>query len=205
MRHWAPRGPCQFIVMVLFLSSFHIAISAQTIEMTADAVSSGGSPGSGGSFKLNGTVGQGSGIGRLSGGSFNKNVGFWYAKLSEIIPGGIDTLLITQTASDSALLTWTSDPYADTYRVYRSSIPYLDASGTPWTSVTPPDTTLIIDSGIGDTSLNYAYRVAAWSTGGLGNGSNTVGDFDFSSTGTLLKEQTDTDKNDTWKRERGER
>ena len=205
MRLWSPRGPCQFIVMVLFLSFIHVAVFAQTIEMTADVLSSGGSPGTGGSFKLNGTIGQGSGIGQLSGGAFMENVGFWYARLSETIPGGIDTLLITQTASDSALLTWTSDPYADMYRVYRSSTSYLNASGTPWTSVTPPDTTLIIDSGIGDTSLNYAYRVAAWSTGGLGDGSNTVGDFDFYSTGTLIKTMTNEDRNDISIRERGER
>ena len=191
--------------MVVFLSLIHLVPSAQTIEMTADVLSSGGSPGTGGTFKLNGTVGQGSGIGRLSGGSFEENVGFWYAKLSEILPGGIDTLLITQTASDSALLTWTSDPYADMYRVYRSSDAYLDASGTPFTSVAPPDTTLIIDTGIGDTSLNYAYRVAAWSTGGLGAGSNTVGDFDFSSTGTLLKMNIDSDISHIKRRERGER
>ncbi len=185
------RKPCLWLAMglalVLLVAVWPQTAPAQTLEMNTSVVSAGGAPGTGGVFRLNGTVGQGSGIGRLSGGQFNEHMGFWYAILPEVTPGSIDTLTIALTTSTSALLTWTSDRYADEYRVFRDSFAYFDATGAPWTVVNPPDTILTVTNGIGNTSTNYSYRVRAWSTGGSGPASNTVGEHDFSSTGTLLK------------------
>jgi len=138
-------------------------------------------------FRLNATVGQGSGIGRTAAGSFDENVGFWYAILPEFVPAPVDTLLISLVSSTSALLTWTTQPYADAYRVFRSSVAFFDATDSPWSVVSAPDTTLTVTDGIGDTSANYSYRVRAWSTGGSSDASNTVGEHDFSHSGSLLK------------------
>lgn len=183
-----PRGPCLGTVALLAVAiGTPNPVPGQTIVQGATVVSAGGSPGSGGVFRLDATVGQGSGIGRTTGGSFGENVGFWYAVLPEITPGAVDTLLISLVSGTSALLTWTTEPYADAYRVFRDSVAYFDATGVPWSTVNAPDTTLTITTGIGDTSVNYSYRVRAWSTGGVGAPSNTVGEHDFSSTGSLLK------------------
>jgi len=183
-----PRGPCLGTAVLLALTiGMPQPANGQTIVQHATVVSAGGAPGSGGSFRLNGTVGQGSGIGRTAAGSFDENVGFWYAVLPEFVPDSVDTLLISLASSTSALLTWTTQPYADAYRVFRSSAAYFDATGAPWTIVDAPDTTLTVTTGIGSTSANYSYRVRAWSTGGSSDASNTVGEHDFSSTGTLLK------------------
>jgi hypothetical protein len=137
-------------------------------------------------FRLNATVGQGSGIGRTAGGSFDENVGFWYAILPEFVPDPVDTLLISLASSASAILTWTTQPYADAYRVFRSNVAFFDALGSPWTVVNAPDTTLTVTDGIGDDATNYSYRVRAWSAGGSSDASNTVGEHDFTCTGTLL-------------------
>jgi hypothetical protein len=187
-----PRGPCSRVVLVFFVTTllavFSLPVGAQTVVMHNSAVSAGGSPGTGGGLRLNATVGQGSGIGRLSGGQFKENVGFWYAVLPEIVPGSVETLTIALLSDTSAVLTWRKALHTDAYRVFRETFAYFDATGTPWDVVSPPDTTLtIIHNGIGNTSSNYAYRVRAWSPGGYGPASNTVGEHDFSSTGTLLK------------------
>jgi hypothetical protein len=192
MHHHLPRGPCSRVFLVLcmaaLLSFLSLPAEAQTVVMHNSVVSSGGSPGTGGGLRLNATVGQGSGIGRLSGGQFKENVGFWYAVLPEVVPGSVDTLTITLLSDTSAVLTWRKALHTDAYRVFREDFAYFDATGAPWAVVTPPDTTLtILHNGIGSTSSNYAYRVRAWSTGGHGPASNTVGEHDFSSTGTLLK------------------
>ena len=187
-----PRGPCSRVGLVFLsaalLAVLSLSVSAQSVVMHNSTASSGGSLGAGGGLRLNATVGQGSSIGRLSGGQFKENVGFWYAVLPEIVPGNVDTLTIALLSDTSAVLTWRKALHADAYRVFRQAFAYFDATGTPWDVVSPPDTTLtIIHNGIGSTSSNYAYRVRAWSTGGYGPASNTVGEHDFSSTGTLLK------------------
>ncbi|MBN1423266.1 fibronectin type III domain-containing protein [Candidatus Fermentibacteria bacterium] len=187
MRRWLPRGPCIGVAVLVTVLVAPPAAHCQTIQQQATVVSAGGAPGTGGVFRLNATVGQGSGIGRTAAGSFCENVGFWYSILPEVTPGSVDTLLISLATSTSAVLTWTTTPYADAYRVFRESVAYFDATGAPWTVVNAPDTTLTVTTGIGDTSVDYSYRVRAWSSGGEGAPSNTVGEHDFSSTGTLLK------------------
>jgi len=191
MNRGFPRGPCLpkgvLWISIVLLGVWSCVAPAQTIEMNTTVVSAGGAPGSGGAFLLNGTVGQGSGIGSLSGGQFYEHVGFWRAILPEVVPGSIEPLTIALATSTSALLSWMSDPHADEYRVFRDSFAYFDATGTAWTVVSPPDTTLTVTAGVGNTSTNYSYRVRAWSTGGSGTASNTVGEHDFSSSGTLLK------------------
>jgi hypothetical protein len=130
-------------------------------------------------LRLDATLGQGSGIGRLSGGQFDDNVGFWYTLLDEPVPGALDTLEIARASADTATLTWRSNPYADEYRLFRSMRAYFDATGAPWAIVYPPDTTLNFGEGIANADTNYSFRVKGWSSGGYGPASNTVGEFDF--------------------------
>ncbi len=179
MRHSWPKSPGPLLcVLCLFLAVPLVCLS-QTVQLHSSVASGGGLPASGGVLRLDVSVGQGSGIGRLAGGQFGEGLGFWYTVLGEPVPGAVDTLMIRRASADSAELTWRSDPYADEYRLFRSMQAYLDATGSPWAIVHPPDTTLNFGEGIANVDTNYSFRVRAWSTGGYGPASNTVGEFDF--------------------------
>jgi hypothetical protein len=185
MRDLWPKSLGLVMVVLCLLLAVPFGCPAQTVQLHASVASGGGAPASAGGLRLDGTVGQGSGIGRLSGGQFNDNVGFWYALLKEPVPGAVDTLEIRLASADTATLTWRTSPYADEYRLFRSMQAYFDATGPPWAIVYPPDTTLNFGEGIANVDTNYSFRVRGWSTGGYGPASNTVGEFDFcDSTGT---------------------
>jgi hypothetical protein len=53
------------------------AAGAQSLDVTRHAVASGGGRSSGGSFSVNGTVGQADASPRLDGGAFELRGGYW--------------------------------------------------------------------------------------------------------------------------------
>ncbi len=77
---------------------------------------------------------------------------------------------------NDVVLSWTVDPGATAYRVYRGTTPYF-APGTPYaitTSLTYTDTGVI-----GDPAINYFYRVGAAYPFGETLCDNRVGEFDI--------------------------
>jgi hypothetical protein len=179
MRGSWPRSPGPLAAVLCLSLAMPLGCLAQTVRLHSSVVSGGGLPASGGVLQMDGSIGQGSGIGRLAAGQFGEGLGFWYTVLKEPVPGAVDTLMIRRASADTAQLAWRSNPYADEYRLFRSMQAYFDATGSPWTVVHPPDTTLDFGEGIANVDTNYSFRVRAWSTGGYGPASNTVGEFDF--------------------------
>lgn len=79
-------------------------------------------------------------------------------------------------SGNDVVLSWTVDPGATAYRVYRGTTPYF-VPGTPYaitTGLTYTDTGVI-----GDPAINYSYRVAAASPFGETFCNNRVGEFDI--------------------------
>ncbi len=83
-------------------------------------------------------------------------------------------LSATKSGND-VVLSWTVDPNATAYRVYRGTTPYF-APGTPYAITTG---LIYTDTGVtGDPAVNYSYRVAAAYPVGETFCDNRVGEFD---------------------------
>ncbi len=77
------------LVAGLMMVAFSLTANAQPFTITSSVIGSGGGPMAGGTFSMNGTVGQAI-IGPTTGGVFTDDQGFWYTT-----PGAIASVKIS--------------------------------------------------------------------------------------------------------------
>jgi hypothetical protein len=88
-------------------------------------------------------------------------------------------LAITRLSPTTARLSWNAVTGATFYDLYRSTIPFFNASGSPWRSVSAPSTSSDFAAGIGNPSTNYFFRGIARNAAQSSPQSNIVGEEDY--------------------------
>ncbi|MCA9926985.1 MAG: hypothetical protein KC419_00855 [Anaerolineales bacterium] len=161
------------ISLLLLLSTGAVVTWAQTgggYDLTWHTLDSGGGLSSGGDYSINSTIGQPD-AGTLSGGEYSLQGGFWHANC---VPPAVVNPTIALSNNDVEL-SWLPVNQADSYNIYRDTVPYFVAAAVYQNSTTSP----WLDPGaVGNPALNYFYLMRSVSCGESGN-SQRSGEFDF--------------------------
>lgn len=167
---------CAGVLLAVMAAVLH----AQTYVLKESVMGAGGGLTSGTTYVVNGTLGQSSPVGMSSGTSYQTHHGFWHAV--GWAPLDAMVLSIQLVSSSTARLLWDPVTAAAVYDLYRSTSPYFTASGAVWQSVSAPVTEYDFTAGIGDPSVTYYFKGKARNAVQSSPESNTVGEFERSST-----------------------
>ena len=154
---------------------------AQTYVLERSVISAGGARMTGSTYSVTGTAGQSSPVGISTGSTYQTYHGFWHTV------GGAPllamALAIELLDATTARLYWDPVSLATAYDLYRNTSAYFAASGSPWATVSAPDTSYTFTAGIGDATANYFYRGKATNATDESPASNTVGEIDYDESG----------------------
>lgn len=87
-------------------SAFTVSASAQSYSIDWYKVSGGGGTSAGGTYSVNGTIGQHDASGPMTGGNFSLTGGFW--SLFAVQTPGAPLLIIKLTSTNTAMVYWPS-------------------------------------------------------------------------------------------------
>jgi hypothetical protein len=96
-------------------------------------------------------------------------------------------LAITLVSSTTARLSWDAVALATVYDLYRSTSAYFTPSATPWHTVSAPTVQYDFTDGIGNSAQTYYFKGKARNAVQTSPESNTVGEFERSSTSSAAK------------------
>ena len=96
-------------------------------------------------------------------------------------------LTITPISSTAARLSWDPVALATAYDLYRSTAAYFTATGSPWQKLSAPTTQYDFTEGIGRSTLTCHFKGKARNGAQTSPESNTVGEFERSSTSSAEK------------------
>ncbi|MBN1424736.1 hypothetical protein JXA88_09270 [Candidatus Fermentibacteria bacterium] len=161
------------------------AATAQTYVLKESTFGSAGGAMSGTTYAVTGTLGQPSPVGSSAGSSYQTYHGFWHA--AGWAPLDAMVLAITLVSSTTARLSWDPVALATAYDLYRSTSAYFTASGSPWQTVSAPTVQYDFTDGIGNFALTHYFKGKARNAAQTSPESNTVGEFERSSTSSAAK------------------
>jgi hypothetical protein len=124
-------GRLRLILFCLLLSAFCLSTQAQ-FAIPWWTLDGGGGTSTGGVYSVSGTIGQPD-AGRMSGGSFTLEGGFWSIVAAVQSPGA-PYLTVTRTATNTVVVSWPAP--AEGWRLF--STPSLAPGGSVWTEIPPP-------------------------------------------------------------------
>jgi hypothetical protein len=126
-----PRLWSAFVPGLFFLLAANVAL-AQSYTVDWSTVDGGGGTSTGGVYSVSGTIGQPD-AGRMSGGSFTVQGGFW-AIIEAVQTPGAPLLSVRRTETNSVLVSWPLP--ADSWVLEQT--PALGGGPASWTQISPP-------------------------------------------------------------------
>ena len=139
-------------LVALLLSTFIFQLStaflhAQSYSVDWYKVAGGGGTSTGGTYTVNGTIGQHDASGAMSGGNYSVTGGFW-SLINVVQTPGLPKLIIVGNGSTSVKVLWL-DPATNSYTLQQnanlattnwvtSGFSITHASGTNFITITPP-------------------------------------------------------------------
>ena len=111
---------------ILLHSAFGLRALGQSYSVDWYKISGGGGPSTGGTYQVNGTIGQPDASGALSGGQYSVTGGFW-SIISVVQTAGLPNLTITHSGS-SVIVSW---PNTGSYTLQQNANLALASGWTP--------------------------------------------------------------------------
>ena len=134
-------------IVTLAAALMTVVARAQTYSIDWYKIAGGGGSSTGGTYTVNGTIGQPDAGGPLTGGNYSLTGGFW-SLISVVQTAGMPKLLIVPNGPNSVKLLW-PDPNTNKYTLQQnaslattnwitSSYPMTNGFGTNFVTLTPP-------------------------------------------------------------------
>jgi hypothetical protein len=171
--------------MLRWLVGMAIALSllcspALGYQLTSWVFSGGAHTASSASYQMTATLGQPSPIGISTGGaSYDLYHGFWYTLYG--YGPNTPSLFIDRLSASQCRLWWYTVAGATSYNLYRDTAAFF-AAGSPWQSVSAPDTDYVFGAGVGNPNTNYYFLCRSLGAWGESGDSPRVGEYDFGTT-----------------------
>ncbi|PWU16792.1 MAG: hypothetical protein C5B50_12660 [Verrucomicrobia bacterium] len=99
--------PLALLVCLLFFAGVGSTLHAQPFTIDSSTVGGGGGASTGATYSINGTIGQSTAGGPLSGGNFTVTGGFW-SLIAAVQTQGAPRLSITLTPTNTVIVSWPS-------------------------------------------------------------------------------------------------